>query len=67
MRAEIDDDLDGVVRCDACGEECSTQVVDMGIGAFEYWGAPGFDRQLVRLSSCCEASFTSTDRDEVGS
>lgn len=55
-REEYDDDrTDDDVWCEACGKPCSIQVVDYGIGAYEYWGAPGFDIQLCEVSDCCEA------------
>lgn len=41
--------------CSACGEECTSVTIDEGIGAYEYWGAPGNDVQLVEVSPCCEA------------
>lgn len=45
------------VICKACEEECSVVELDFGIGAYEYWGAPGFDSQLHKVSNCCEADF----------
>lgn len=62
-RSHLNTDVDEIITCTACGEECSTTVVDMGIGAYEYWGATGFDSQPTRVSSCCEAAFTSTERE----
>lgn len=44
--------------CKACDEPCRPVQIDLGIGAYEYWGARGFDSQLVWVSSCCEADYT---------
>lgn len=46
------------VTCNACGEECRVLELDFGIGAYEYWGFKGVDKQLHRVSACCEADFT---------
>lgn len=40
--------------CPACGQECSVVEVDFGIGPYEYWGAPGVDRDIRLVSKCCE-------------
>lgn len=36
--------------------------MDFGIGAYEFWGARGFQIDLVAVSDCCEAPA----RDFVG-
>lgn len=41
--------------CEDCGEECYVVERDEGIGAFEFQGERGVDRQLVAVSRCCEA------------
>jgi hypothetical protein len=41
--------------CSACDKECEEVVVDFGIGAYEYWGAPGYDSRPALVSNCCEA------------
>jgi hypothetical protein len=43
------------MKCEACGRECRRITVDFGIGAYEYWGAPGYDVRLADVSDCCEA------------
>jgi len=48
------------VTCNACEQECSVVEVDLGIGAYEYWGIPGRDVRMTPLSRCCEADFTVT-------
>lgn len=52
------------MRCDACGRECRRITVDFGIGAYEYWGAPGFDVQLAEVSDCCEADCVDDGPDD---
>jgi hypothetical protein len=39
--------------CSLCHKECHCKVVNEGIGAYEYWGAPCYDQQPVVISSCC--------------
>lgn len=48
---------DGLTRCAACLEECRAIEVDFGIGAWEYWGATGWDSQIHTVSNCCEADL----------
>ena len=31
--------------------------VDNGIGAYEYWGAKGVDRNVQWVSTCCDATL----------
>ena len=45
------------MTCPACGKETRGEWVDFGIGAYEYWGAPGVDVRMDYVSSCCEASL----------
>lgn len=42
--------------CGSCKEECDAQVVDVGIGHYEFWGQKGIDRQLCLISECCEGT-----------
>ena len=49
--------------CLECHQECDIITVDNGIGAYEFWGFPGFDTNLVEVSSCCETEFTEDKRD----
>ena len=44
--------------CPGCQEECSIVTADNGIGAYEYWGAPGFDSQPFPASNCCEVDMS---------
>jgi len=44
----------GDPTCKGCGEPCNIVEVDFGIGAYEYWGAPGVDKQIAEVSDCCE-------------
>lgn len=46
--------------CSDCGKECTVIEVDFGIGAYEYWGAPGVDIQIADVSDCCEADTQET-------
>ena len=50
--------------CKACNRECRVVTVDFGIGAYEYWGAPGVDIQLADVSECCEADYYSPEDEE---
>ena len=43
--------------CESCERECTLITVDFGIGAYEYWGAPGIDVQLAEVTDCCEAGL----------
>lgn len=43
--------------CTSCGEPCDPMIIDLGIGSYEYWGAPGIDVQLTVVSQCCEAAI----------
>ena len=49
------------MKCEACLKQCRMITVDFGIGAYEYWGAPGFDVQLADVSDCCEAECIDED------
>lgn len=40
--------------CANCGFECEVIVIDVGIGAYEYWGAREVDSRLEVVSDCCE-------------
>lgn len=44
--------------CPACGQECSGVWIDNGVGHYEFWGAPGVDRQMFYVSNCCETELT---------
>jgi hypothetical protein len=50
-----------MIICKACNRECNVVTVDFGIGAYEYWGAPGVDVQLAEVSDCCESAYEDTD------
>jgi hypothetical protein len=52
------------VTCTGCGDPCHVVEVDFGIGAYEYWGAPGFDSRIERVSNCCEAPVSGDDEDD---
>lgn len=50
--ASPNDDL-----CSACGLPATDAFMDFGIGAYEYWGAKGVDRDVQYVSTCCEAGL----------
>lgn len=52
------------MRCSGCGEECHMVTVDFGIGAYEYWGATGWDSQIADVSNCCETDILDDDLQE---
>ena len=54
-----------MIVCTACGDPCEVVTVDFGIGAYEYWGAPGFDSQPAEVSQCCEADYDTLEDYEV--
>ena len=41
--------------CTNCKESCKVELIDFGIGSYEYWGAPGYDINIQAVSNCCEA------------
>jgi len=41
--------------CTNCKEHCEVNIVNNGIGPYEYWGAKGNDVQLEATSNCCDA------------
>lgn len=42
--------------CEACRQPCEVEVVDYGIGSYEYWGYNGVNSSLCAVSTCCEAT-----------
>jgi len=50
--------------CKACNRECQVITVDFGIGAYEYWGAPGYDSRPEQVSDCCEADYYNPEDEE---
>jgi hypothetical protein len=50
--------------CVFCRQECTVEIVDEGIGVYEYWGAPGVDVQLTEVSDCCGEDVTDELEDE---
>jgi hypothetical protein len=41
--------------CSECKKPCEVELVDDGIGPYEFWGMKGVDRRMVAVSDCCEA------------
>lgn len=42
--------------CPGCGQlDPQCEWTDIGIGPYEYWGAPGVHTQMVWVTECCEA------------
>jgi hypothetical protein len=42
--------------CPGCGAaDPACGMIDLGIGYYEYWGAPGYDVDEHWLTKCCEA------------
>ena len=52
--------------CQECELECRGQVVDQGIGPYEFWGQKGIDVREAFVSECCEALVVDIDENEVG-
>ncbi len=42
--------------CSACRKPFEPKTIDIGIGAYEFWGTKGTDRQTAVVSKCCDAS-----------
>ena len=45
--------------CSECKKPCETVELDFGIGAYEFWGAPGVDSNIQEVSTCCEGDVWS--------
>jgi hypothetical protein len=43
--------------CSECLEPCQRDVVDYGIGRYEYWGAMFSDHNYQEVSDCCEGDL----------
>ena len=40
--------------CTHCNKPCHGDLVDFGLGYFEFWGEIRFDRNVQFVSECCE-------------
>ena len=52
-------------KCTDCGKECNVEVIDFGIGSYEYWGTKAVDIRLEAVSDCCEAPAVDTAGHEI--
>lgn len=43
--------------CGFCRKACDANIIDTGIGGYEYWGNKGFDKRLELVSLCCGAEI----------
>jgi hypothetical protein len=43
--------------CGACGEPCQATDAEIDVGAYEFWGRTGVDRNIQTVSHCCEATI----------
>ena len=41
------------IICSFCHKECFFNLINEGIGHYEYWGAPEYDKQISVVSICC--------------
>jgi hypothetical protein len=48
-----DDKYGRVLYCGFCHNPCEISWEDVGIGPYEFWGAPGCDVQWEPCSHCC--------------
>ncbi len=48
--------IDGT--CAECGAICTSITIDIGIGAYEFWGYRGTHIQYEEVSPCCEAEVS---------
>jgi len=53
----------GTGWCKQCGMPCAIKTVDIGIGPYEYAGAPGVDTHLIPASVCCEGEVADSPTD----
>jgi hypothetical protein len=53
------------MKCKACENPCHEIRIDVGAGAYEFWGATGVDVREVDVSNCCEADIVYGDDDEL--
>ena len=51
--------------CKSCGEECTAEIVDFGIGPYEYGSIRAVDVQLHEVSPCCEDDVIDKEEYEV--
>ena len=52
-----DEELDALPRygvCAECKQAARFQLIDVGIGSYEFWGATGNHVEMVWASECCE-------------
>ena len=53
----FDEELDALPRygvCAECKQAARFQLIDVGIGSYEFWGATGNHVEMVWASECCE-------------
>lgn len=48
--------------CSVCRELCNDVERDFGIGAYEFWGAPGTDSNIQRVSQCCDGEVWTPEK-----
>ena len=54
---DVDEELDALPRygvCAECKQAARFQLIDVGIGSYEFWGATGNHVEMVWASECCE-------------
>lgn len=39
--------------CSECHKPCDGEMVDFGIGSYEFWGATSVDSHITEVSECC--------------
>lgn len=55
------DDCPPVSWCSNCKEPCGQEMVDSGIGSYEWWGHNEFQESWDWLSDCCHAELLDHD------
>ena len=43
--------------CSSCGSSCGHTYIDEGIGEYEFWGQVCHDKQMCKVSTCCEEAI----------
>jgi hypothetical protein len=51
--------------CKDCQHECEGELIDVGIGPYEFWGAKGCDSRMSFVSECCEADVVDENGNPV--
>lgn len=51
--------------CTECLQPCNVELVDFGIGSYEFWGAKSVDKRVEAVSDCCEAPAVDSNNNVI--